>query len=451
MTSLHPIVQTVNAYIRLHSLLDKHSLYLVALSGGADSVSLLRILCSLGYRVEAMHCNFRLRGAESDRDERFSRQLCEKLGVSFHIIHFDTREYAALHKVSIEMAARNLRYAYFERLRQDLGAKGICVAHHREDSVETVLINLVRGTGLHGLCGIRPVQGHIIRPLLCVDRQDIESYLDHLHQDYVTDSTNLENNVVRNKIRLDVMPLLRAINPSVDISISHTAERMADAAKVFDAAMADACTQVVEQRNGLVAVSLARLLSHPSPEYLLFSILKPYGFLSSQVETIYSRLTAPTGKLFSSSEYDAVLDRGYLLVGKRTQPVQPIRLPEEGIYVYGTDRKIKVESKSVGSGFVVSRLATVATVDASAVRFPLVLRPWRQGDRWIPFGMKGSKLVSDYLTDRKRNAFERRRQLVVTDADDKVIWLVGERIDNRVRISDTTSRVWVLTLLAQDK
>ena len=218
------MLNKISAFIEQHQLLrHDDAKYIVALSGGADSVALLLVMHQLGYRVEAAHCNFRLRGQESDRDEQFVAELCNKKQTPLHIIHFDTVAYAKLHQVSIEMAARELRYRYFEQLRQDIGADDVCVAHHQDDAVETLLMNLLRGTGIHGLTGIRPRNGHIVRPMLCVTRAEIVGYLDSAHQPYVTDSTNLVPDVVRNKIRLNVIPQLLALNPSASQNIARTA------------------------------------------------------------------------------------------------------------------------------------------------------------------------------------------------------------------------------------
>lgn len=200
------ITQSVAQYIGKHHLLDKQGIHLVALSGGADSVALLLVLRDLGYDLHATHCNFHLRGNESDRDEQFCVQICEKLGVPLHRAHFDTHVYAEAHHVSIEMAARELRYQYFRQLKDDIKAKDICVAHHRDDQAETVLMNLMRGAGVQGLTGMAPLNDDIARPLLCVSRQEIEAYLEEKGQDYVTDSTNLVADVNRNKIRLQVIP-----------------------------------------------------------------------------------------------------------------------------------------------------------------------------------------------------------------------------------------------------
>lgn len=227
------MLSKVADFIAKHQLLSPSGLHLVALSGGADSVALLRILRDLGYRIEAAHCNFHLRGAESDRDEQFVKDLCNSLKITLHLIHFDTAGYSSLHQVSIEMAARELCYGFFRQLCQDIGAETVCVAHHRDDAVETFLMNLLRGSGIHGLTGIRPKNGLVVRPLLGVGRQEIVDYLHSIGQDYVTDSTNLHDDVLRNKLRLNVLPLLKDINPSAAENIDKTARFLQETEKIL--------------------------------------------------------------------------------------------------------------------------------------------------------------------------------------------------------------------------
>ena len=487
-------------FASVHELFVYGGKYIVALSGGADSVSLLFVLKhlehELGIDVEAAHCNFHLRGAESVRDEEFCKQLCGRLDVPLHLIHFDTQAYADLHRVSIEMAARDLRYGYFENLRRDIEAQDICVAHHRDDSVETILLNLVRGTGLRGLRGIQPRNGNIIRPLLSLSREDIVQYLDALGESYVTDSTNLHNDVKRNKIRLDVMPLLRELNPSVSQSIFESSLRVTEALKIFDEAIqrsiADVttpprgctcpkctnqpvrkctnqpvrkCTNqplLVQQRllhplrctlqaNHPLTISIDRLKQQPSPEYTLHEILSSRGFTSAQIEQIYGSLdTCSAGKIIASDSHELAFDRGSLLVQPRTNVADAARsmlIPETGTYVFSDSLKIKLAAEDCGDDYVPSRAADCVCLDASDIKFPLTLRHIEQGDRFVPFGMNGMKLVSDYLTDRKKNVFEKRAQLVVTDAQQRIVWLVGERTDNRFRISKETSKALRLTLL----
>lgn len=454
----------VRRFASVHELFVYGGKYIVALSGGADSVSLLFVLKhlehELGISVEAAHCNFHLRGAESVRDEEFCKQLCERLAVPLHLIHFDTQAYADLHRVSIEMAARDLRYGYFENLRRDICAQDICVAHHRDDSVETVLLNLVRGTGLRGLRGIQPRNGSIIRPLLSLSREDIVQYLDALGESYVTDSTNLHNDVKRNKIRLDVMPLLRELNPSVSQSIFESSLRVGEALKVFDEAMKRSIADVTATSpshhltispSQPLTISVDRLKQQPSPEYTLHEILSPYGFTSAQIEQIYGSLdTCSAGKIVASDSHELAFDRGSLLVQPKTNAAdaaRSMRIPETGTYVFSDSLKIKVAAEDCGDGYEPSRASDSVCLDASDIKFPLTLRHIEQGDRFVPFGMNGMKLVSDYLTDRKKNVFEKRAQLVVTDAQQRILWLVGERTDNRFRISKVTSKALRLTLL----
>ena len=435
----------VERYIEKYKLLNTNELYLVALSGGADSVALLLLLKNAGFNVHAAHCNFHLRGDESDRDEAFCVELCQRLGVELHRAHFDTREYAELHKVSIEMAARELRYKWFEQLRRDIGAAGICVAHHRDDSVETVLLNLVRGTGLRGLTGIQPRNGSILRPLLCVSRAEIETFLAEKGQKYVTDSTNLEADVQRNIIRLEVLPLLRKLNPAVAENIQRTAENLAEAQLVLNVAIASI--------NSSNVLNLSDLEKYGSSEYLAFEWLKKYGFNGDQVRQI---LDADTGKIVSSSTgYDVLNDRGRLIVEPALEPFNPVRIPEEGTYALGgfsiefggttnENNTFRVRKKPV----YVSKEPYVATLDASKVRFPLTVRRVEEGDWMQPYGMKGRKLLSDLMTDLKMTVFEKRRQLVVVDAKGAVLWLVGRRIAAFVSVSDATTAVFEASFIS---
>lgn len=421
------MLSKVKDYIKKHKLLSLSDLYIVALSGGADSVALLLLLDEMGYKVHALHCNFHLRGEESDRDERFCEDLCLKKNIPFHRIHFDTLMYAETHKMSVEMAARELRYRYFEQLRKDIGAEGICVAHHQDDTVETVLLNLVRGTGLRGLTGIQPRNGAILRPLLCVTRTEIEAYLATKQQDYVTDSTNLETDFVRNKIRLQVVPLLRQLNPAVSENIVRTAEHLTEAQKVLDA--------VVDTYKGSNQLDLCALQQVGSAEYIVFEWLKQYGFNGSQVQQVIS---AETGSIFSSQTgYEVLNDRGRLLVEPTIMAFTPIRIPEEGTYVLPDDRRLNVRR----SNPFVSKDSHEATLDARQVRFPLTVRRVEEGDWMIPYGMTGRKLLSDLMTDLKMSLFDRRRQLVVVDAQGAVVWAIGLRTDHRCRVTDATQEV----------
>ena len=425
----------VERYINKHKLLNTSELYIVALSGGADSVALLLLLKNAGFNVHAAHCNFRLRGAESDRDEVFCVELCHRLGVELHRVHFDTREYAELHKVSIEMSARELRYKWFEQLREDIGAAVICVAHHRDDSVETVILNMVRGTGVHGLVGIRPRNGYILRPLLCVSRDEIEGFLTSCGQKYITDSTNLEDEATRNKVRHHIIPELQQLNGKALENIRRMTERMAAVEELLDAYKAQT---IVRKENG-IAIRKLDVLN----DYLLYELLADYGFNSAQASQICDSMRADSvGSVFSSADYDLLVDRECLLVEPHLEPMKPFVIPETGTYILDEKHKIRVES----GAFEVSKDPLVATLDASKVHFPLTVRRAEEGDWMVPFGMSGRKLLSDMMTDLKKSIFDKRKQIVITDNQGVIIWAVGLRVSQNVAILSNDLLVPVLRL-----
>ena len=413
-------------FIAKQGLLRREGLYLVALSGGADSVALLLILKDLGYRIEAAHCNFHLRGEESNRDEDFVKNLCEEKAIPLHLIHFDTKEYAALHQVSIEMAARELRYGYFRQLRQDIGAEKVCVAHHRDDAVETLLMNLMRGSGVHGLTGIR-------------------DYLHSIGQPYVTDSTNLVDDVLRNKIRLNVLPLLEQINPSVAENIGKTARFMQETEKVVEAAIKHQQEDLIEHNAQKETVAITQLRRLPSPELFLYEWLAKKGFNTTQVEQLAEHLEGTSGRVFETPDYVLLIDRDQLVLAPRKAPIRSLRIPEEGRYRLDEGCCIDIKNKE---NISISRSNDCITIDKAKVKFPLTVRPIENGDFFIPFGMTGRKLVSDYLTDLKCSLFEKQSQLVVTDREGQIIWLVGKRIDNRVRVAEQTKEILQIALVS---
>lgn len=421
-------IKKVSQFIEEKHLFGFSDKVLVALSGGADSVALLRVLLRLGYACEAAHCNFHLRGEESVRDERFVRALAERLGVPLHVIHFDTNAYAVSHNVSVEMAARELRYDWFAKLRQECGAKVVAVAHHRDDSVETFLLNLVRGTGINGLQGIRPVNGDVVRPLLCVSRAEILDYLSSLGQDYVTDSTNLQDEFVRNKLRLNVIPILETINPSVSDTIAETARRLSDVAQVYQEAIQAAKQRVMPDGE---TIDIPALCREPGAQNLLFELLYPLGFNAAQVNDVFRALHGESGRMFYSREWVLLIDRNRL-IRRPSGEVEP--QPE-----------LCLERMEVNPPFSVPHNNKEAYVDAEKVQGKLTLRKWQSGDKFIPFGMKGFKSVRNYLRDKKFSRFEKERQWVVCDGD-RIVWLVNERLDNRFRVTSETRFVINLKL-----
>ena len=435
----------VAAYIQKEGLLSRGGLHIVALSGGADSVALLLILHRLGYRIEAAHCNFHLRGEESNRDEAFVKSLCHEYNIPLHLIHFDTDIYASLHQVSIEMAARELRYRYFEQLCQDIGAETVCVAHHRDDAVETLLMNLLRGSGIHGLTGIRPKNGHIVRPLLCLSRHEVETFLQKTGQQYVNDSTNFVDDVMRNKVRLNVLPLLKAINPNASENLFKTACYLREAEQVVQEVVARQKAQLISKDPDTQSEKVAKdtLKELPSAAFFLHEWLAPYGFNAAQTTEILTRLEGESGRVFPTESHELVIDRDSLVLVPRQAPMKSLKIPETGLYRYDDNHQF---SFLISEKISISKSSCCATIDAALVKFPLVIRPTQTGDKFVPFGMTGHKLVSDFLTDLKLTVVAKRCQLVVTDCEGNILWVVGQRTDNRYRITSQTTSMLSIVL-----
>lgn len=422
------IPQKVAKYIELKHLLSPNHKVLVALSGGADSVALLRLLQALGYACEAAHCNFHLRGEESERDESFVHAFCYQQKVPLHVTHFNTVEEAAKQHISIEMAARQLRYHWFEEIRQQIGAHAVAVAHHRDDSAETFLLNLLRGAGINGLQGIRPRNGYIVRPLLCLTRQEITDYLKDIEQNFVTDSTNLEDDYLRNKIRLHLLPLMQQIAPAAKENILKTATHLTDAALLYQRAVNDSRTRILREDGK--AIDIAALLQEPAPATLLFELLHPLGFNESQTDDIYHALQGQSGKCFQAGSWRVLKDRNQLLIEQIADDTPPI---------------LHMQTHTYTKDFTIPRDRQTACLDADKLSQPLTLRHWKQGDTFVPFGMKGKKKISDYLTDRKFSLTQKERQWVLC-CGNEIVWVVGERSDNRFRVDENTKKVLIISL-----
>ena len=442
-------LRKIEQFIEQKELMSKNQLYLVALSGGADSVALLLVLKRLGYNVEAAHCNFHLRGEESDRDEDFCKDLCRELDIKLHLAHFDTQTNASLHGISIEMAARNLRYNYFEALLKDINASAVCVAHHKDDSAETLLLNLVRGTGIEGLTGIKSKNNRILRPFLCVRRNEIINYLEQQNQSFVTDSSNLVNDVQRNKIRLDVMPLLQTINPSVVEHLNQTGEYVEDATAILNATLEQMYDRVVLLKTEeQMIVDIERLEKEQSSSYLLWYILKNYGFNAAQIKQISQGLTTSIGRVWESTTHALTINNNKIIVEPLfTCDSKEYRLIEEGLYHLNSKLSIEIKKESYSSDKGFSKDPKYIWIDADKVAFPLFIRLIKEGDRMIPLGMKGSKLISDMLTDSKVSYFDRQRQSVLLNNEQQIIWLLGHRIDDRYKITSSTKTVLKIKLL----
>lgn len=429
-------ISKVEQYIVANGLLAGGEKIIVGVSGGADSVALLDVLHSFGLECVVAHCNFHLRGEESNRDAFFVEELCKKYNLKYERIDFDTEAYAAINSVSIEMAARELRYNWFEQLRVIHLADKIAVAHHRDDSVETMLLNLVRGTGIRGLTGIAPVNGYIIRPLLCVSRDEIIDYLNDRRMSFVDDSTNNEDMYARNKIRLNVLPMLEAINPSAKESINKTAEHLTQVANIYYMYMAQVKANVFADNK----INISLLVQYLEPEAILFELLSPYGFNSATVRSIFESVISQSGKIFYSETHELLKDRGFLILKKKdTLKIERYSIPETDTVLLHPIH-LKMERTLINGDFSIEKNPDIVYLDAHKLSYPLILRKWKQGDKFVPFGMKGKKKVSDYFSDNKFSLFDKEAAWLLCSGDD-IVWIVGHRSDDRFRITSDTTEV----------
>ena len=432
----------VGAYIARHRLLSAGEGVLVGVSGGADSVALLRVLQALGYRVEAAHCNFRLRGEESERDEAFVRHLCGEQGVPLHVQTFDTQSYAAGQGQSIEMAARALRYRWFGSVAEERGLRRVAVAHHREDNAETFLLNLIRGTGLRGLCGMQPsapmpTEGDapsrrttLIRPLLDMSKEEVLAYLEEMGQSYVTDSTNLSPSYARNRLRLCILPELRKLNPAADANIAVTMSNLNEALAVYNACMEELAGAALD---GADEINLMTVMRSPSPLSVLHILLTPLGFRRSQLVQLIESV-GHVGATFISPTHRVVVDRESLIVASNEQ------LTSEKEQAGSSHPRLTYHWMERTPSFTIDPSPSRAYLDADKLSGALQVRPVQTGDRFVPLGMTGSRLLSDFLTDLKVNRIEKARQCVLL-CGEEIAWVIGRRISEHFRVDADTRHI----------
>lgn len=440
-------IEKVDSFIKKHNLLRNTHRVLVALSGGADSVALLCVLKDLGVDVVAAHCNFHLRGDESLRDENFVRELTSASGVDCHFIDFDVYSYSAKHHLSLEMACRELRYDFFRIKSEEVSAGAIAVAHHRDDNAETFFLNILRGTGITGLAGIKPRNGNIIRPLLDVRRADIEDYLRNKGIGYVVDSTNGENDFKRNKLRNIILPQIRESFDGADIAIANTISNCEGCLAVYKDAIDKLRMEIVSVNGHKVVIDGIKLTGTAAPETVLYEFVKEPGFNADQVAGMLAALSrSNTGAHFISGTHEAVIARGMIEI----MPISEEALEERILKIEGygshVEGDLRITLKRRDDGFKIVPSSSVAYLDARITGCDLRLRRWKEGDKFIPFGMKGYKKLSNLFVDKKLSLLDKRNVRVVT-ADGEIVWVVGIRASDKFRIDEMTSDVVVMEVL----
>ena len=416
---------------------------LVALSGGADSVALLRVMLSMGVKCIAAHCNFHLRGEESMRDERFVRHLCQSLDVKLHVKDFDVESYRKEHGVSVEMACRELRYAWFNELLESDNCDFVAVAHHGDDNIETMFLNMLRGTGIAGLTGMKPRSGVVVRPLLCVSRSDVQEYLGQIGQDYVTDSTNLQNDYQRNKVRNVILHNVDTLFADGRARIGDTMRNLGE----FESLYKELVDGVVQQcrmsrpDEEKQVYSLLPLRRYSQPKLLLQALLSPYGFNISQCEQMVAKIiddNVAEKSHFYTSTSTATLDNKEIVIEK----IELCNNAEYSVRFDDVSRlPVKLEVKECEMPFDASEIdgKSVVAFDSSVQACKrVVLRHWRVGDRIRPFGMNGTRLVSDIFTDAHLTLEEKKRQWLL-EADGEILWILGFRASAEYRVTPAST------------
>jgi tRNA(Ile)-lysidine synthase len=433
--------EKLEAFVSENNLFCKNDRILIALSGGVDSVVLAHLMLKANYDIALAHCNFHLREEESNRDEAFVRSWAEKNGVRLFVKEFDTFAYMKENKLSLEMAARDLRYQWFDSLLKEYGFSYLATAHHLDDSIETFFINLLRGTGIAGLHGIQAKNDKIIRPLLFATREEILSYAKKNSISFVEDSTNSETKFTRNKIRHNLFPVLRELNPNFEFALKKDIEHLRDTEFVFRREIEKVKQEIIEKEKDVFKIKIERLQELTPLNIYLYEILSEYGFNETHINDILLCLTENSGKQFFSKTHRLLKDRQYIFIDKiKDESKNDFFLinQEQGSLIYPLRMQMEVmrDLKFVN----ISKSKNIAMLDFDLLKFPLVLRKWRQGDCFVPFGMKTEKKLSDYFTANKYSLIDKENQWILC-SEEKIIWIVGERIDDRFRISNTTKNI----------
>ena len=428
-----------------HIDLTKHRI-LLAVSGGIDSVVMVELMHRLGIDFGIAHCNFQLRGDESMEDESFVRMLAERYQMSFFSIRFDTSEYVASQKVSVQVAARELRYKWLEEIRLSNRYSYLATAHHLNDNIETVLMNFIKGTGIKGLRGMQVRNGHLIRPMLSLSRSEIEAYQKDNGLTFREDSSNASDKYTRNNIRHHLVPLIMELNPGFESGFSDRLKTFGDIEHLYESKIRKIDKQLFEKRNGDTYIPIRLLRKLPSRRSILFEHLQPLGFNAHQVDDILMSLNAESGRQFLSAQARIIKDRRFLIV----TPLSNTSFTS--VLVFSDDKEVILPDSRIdivlkeNSDLTIKKEKEYAYLDLSKLQFPLVLRQWQKGDYFYPFGMKlKKKKVSKYFKDQKV-ALHDKEKIWILESDKKIVWVIGERIDERYRVTESTKQVAVLKI-----
>ena len=461
--------------IKQQNLFQKNDLLLLAVSGGVDSVALCELCFQAGFHFEIAHCNFQLRGEESERDEKFVSQLGEKYWTKVFVKKFETKKYAEENKISIQVAARELRYEWFEELLNEaiviseklpgksdsrlLGInqinssfithqlKYILTAHHANDNIETLLMNFFKGTGIKGLQGILPKQGKIIRPLLFAKKEEILAFVNENNLEFVEDSSNASDKYTRNYFRNQLIPSIEKVFPKVEDNLINNIERFSEVDLLYQQAVQFHKDKLLEKKGNEIHIPVLKLLKAKPLKTILYEIIKEFGFTAHQTNEVVDLLKSESGKYISSSSHIIIKNRCWLIIASQNT------IEAANILINKNDTEIDFELGKLRLKYVDSKPAKIpssnliAAIDAKEIKFPFLLRKWKQGDYFYPLGMQKKKKLSKFFIDQKKSLTDKEKIWVI-ESNKRIVWIVGERIDDRFKIKESTEKVLFIELVS---
>ena len=445
------LLQKFLAYIKKENLFTKKDHLLIAVSGGADSAVLCALCAAAGLSFSLAHCNFKLRGAESDRDEQFVKKLSEQLGVKLFVKTFDTISQAKLNKTSIEETARNLRYDWFKQLlleskTSDNPFSFLLTAHHADDNVETVMMNFFRGTGIKGLRGILPKQQQIVRPLLFAKRKDIEEYAVTNQVEYITDSSNASNDYTRNLFRNEILPSIEKIYPEALKNVLRNIDRFAAVEYLYEESIEQIKQKLIERKGDEIHIPVLKLLKTKPLQTVIYEIIKDAGFTAMQVSEVEKLLHSDSGKYIKSASHIILLNRKWLIISPNisTTQITNIIVEENAGNILFEEGTLQIYPSAKPEKFIVE--ASTVFIDAVNLTYPLLLRKCKTGDYFYPLGMTKKKKLSRFFIDQKLSLLQKEKCWVL-ESDKKIVWVIGYRIDERFKITSSSKQIVKLSLI----
>ncbi|MGA2407703.1 MAG: tRNA lysidine(34) synthetase TilS [Bacteroidales bacterium] len=433
------MVNEFKKFIFLNNLIKPADNILLAVSGGIDSMVMTHLFHRYGYNIGIAHCNFSLRARESDKDEEMVRQYASEHNIPFYSTRFETKAYAKKHGLSIQMAARELRYKWFEEIRKKNGYESIAVAHNLNDNIETLIINLIRGTGLSGMAGMKPVSNRIIRPLLFATRQDIITYRNQHKIVFREDKSNADTKYIRNKIRHLIIPVLKEINPSIEITLNETAERFSGINEIVSDYISQFRESISEQKEQFITFNISLLRTHLHNKAVLFELFKPFGITNAQLKDLIKVIDGKTGGQIFTDTHRIIKNRKEIIVSDEN-------IANETSYIIKNIQEFYISPIISSARYVkISEMFEIpsdphtACIDSDKVSFPMKIRKWKAGDHFYPLGMTQKKKLSDYFIDNKYSRID-KENIFILESDKKIVWIIGDRIDDRFKITKSTEK-----------